>query len=127
MHEKKGFRSPLTPANVPPSKRDLVSFLMTKRSRRTVQVGGFGSKPKAARLREANGSVHSIIQWGEELFENDNDFHIRIALDPEKNTFEISDNGIGMTFDEVTDNIGTIARSGTAAFLEALENSTRKS
>jgi len=58
-----------------------------------------------------------------ELFENDNDFHIRIAVDAEKNTFEISDNGIGMTFDEVTDNIGTIAKSGTAAFIEALENS----
>ncbi len=58
-----------------------------------------------------------------ELFEGDNDYHIRIALDADKNTFEIRDNGIGMTFDEVTENIGTIARSGTAAFLEALENS----
>ncbi|ACN17860.1 HtpG [Desulforapulum autotrophicum HRM2] len=58
-----------------------------------------------------------------ELFEGSNDFKIRIATDPEKRTFEISDNGIGMTFDEVNENIGTIARSGTAAFVEALEKS----
>ncbi len=58
-----------------------------------------------------------------ELFEGDNDFHIRISTDPEKKTFTISDNGIGMTYDEVNENIGTIARSGTAAFMAALEKS----
>ncbi len=58
-----------------------------------------------------------------ELFKDDNDYHIRIAVDKEKNTFEISDNGIGMTYDEVNENIGTIAKSGTAAFMEAIEKS----
>jgi len=58
-----------------------------------------------------------------ELFEDDTDFAIRLSADPEKKTFEISDNGIGMTYDEVAENIGTIAKSGTAAFLEALEKS----
>ncbi|MBF0412639.1 MAG: molecular chaperone HtpG [Desulfamplus sp.] len=57
------------------------------------------------------------------LFERDNDFHIRISTDPEKRIFEIFDNGIGMTYNEVNDNIGTIAKSGTAAFMEALQNS----
>ena len=62
-------------------------------------------------------------QTAPELFEGSNDFKIRIATDSENRTFEISDNGIGMTFDEVNENIGTIARSGTAAFVEALEKS----
>ncbi|MCP4116227.1 MAG: molecular chaperone HtpG [Desulfobacteraceae bacterium] len=62
-------------------------------------------------------------QTAPELFEGSNDFKVRISTDPEKRIFEISDNGIGMTFDEVNENIGTIARSGTAAFVEALEKS----
>jgi molecular chaperone HtpG len=58
-----------------------------------------------------------------DLFADDNDYHIRLAADSEAKTFTITDNGIGMTFDEVNDNIGTIAQSGTAAFMEALEKS----
>ncbi|MCF6246521.1 MAG: molecular chaperone HtpG [Desulfobacula sp.] len=61
-----------------------------------------------------------------DLFADDNDYHVRIALDPEEKTFQISDNGIGMTFDEVNDNIGTIAKSGTAAFMKAMENSKKE-
>jgi len=61
-----------------------------------------------------------------ELFNDDNDYHIRLTIDKEKNTFQVSDNGIGMTFDEVNDNIGTIAQSGTAAFMEALKNSKKE-
>nr|WP_319396575.1 molecular chaperone HtpG [uncultured Desulfobacter sp.] len=58
-----------------------------------------------------------------DLFADDNDYHIRLAADSEAKTFTITDNGIGMTFDEVNDNIGTIAQSGTAAFMQALEKS----
>jgi molecular chaperone HtpG len=58
-----------------------------------------------------------------DLFADDNDFHIRLAADKDAKTFTITDNGIGMTFDEVNDNIGTIAQSGTAAFMQALEKS----
>lgn len=61
-----------------------------------------------------------------DLFAEDTDYHIRISLDQEEKTFQISDNGIGMTFDEVNDNIGTIAKSGTAAFMKALENSKKE-
>ena len=49
------------------------------------------------------------------------EWKIRITADKDKNILTISDNGIGMTEDEVVDNIGTIAKSGTRAFLKLLE------
>lgn len=52
---------------------------------------------------------------------DDNEFKIKIRPDGIAQTLEISDNGIGMTFDEVVDNIGTIAKSGTASFLAMLK------
>ncbi|MCK5543148.1 MAG: molecular chaperone HtpG [Desulfobacterales bacterium] len=58
-----------------------------------------------------------------ELYKDDNDYHIRLTADSKKKIFTIEDNGIGMTYDEVNDNIGTIAQSGTKAFMEALEKS----
>lgn len=61
-----------------------------------------------------------------DLFKDDTDYHIRLSVDKENNTFAISDNGIGMTFDEINDNIGTIAQSGTAAFMKALEKSKKE-
>src|SRR5262245_62103070 len=54
------------------------------------------------------------------------ELHVRIDVDREKRTLSISDNGIGMTRDEVVQNIGTIARSGTKEFLSALKASERK-
>src|SRR5689334_2129544 len=45
-------------------------------------------------------------------------YEICLIPDPEKRTLSISDNGIGMTFDEVIQNIGTIAHSGTKSFLK---------
>ena len=53
---------------------------------------------------------------------SDTEFKIQLKPDAIKRTFEITDNGIGMTRDEVLENIGTIAKSGTASFLEALEH-----
>ncbi|HID9396696.1 TPA: molecular chaperone HtpG [Proteus mirabilis] len=54
------------------------------------------------------------------LYENEGELHVRIATDKEKRTLTISDNGIGMTRDELIDNLGTIAKSGTKAFLESI-------
>lgn len=54
------------------------------------------------------------------LYEDDGDLRIRIAVDEEAKTIEISDNGIGMSRDEVITNLGTIAKSGTADFLKNL-------
>ncbi|MGC7560160.1 molecular chaperone HtpG [Pasteurella sp. PK-2025] len=55
-----------------------------------------------------------------ELYEGDGDLKVRIRYDEEKGTLTISDNGIGMTREEVIDHLGTIAKSGTKEFLSAL-------
>jgi molecular chaperone HtpG len=55
-----------------------------------------------------------------DLYEGDADLKIRISTDKEKGTLTISDNGIGMTEEEVIQNLGTIARSGTAEFLKQM-------
>ncbi len=65
-------------------------------------------------------------QTDTDLIGDDNEFKIRITRDGIKRTLEIADNGIGMTYDEVNDNIGTIAKSGTAAFLEAMQALNQK-
>ena len=49
------------------------------------------------------------------------DWKIAISIDKEAKTLTVTDNGIGMTEQEVIDNVGTIARSGTKAFLKMLE------
>jgi len=49
------------------------------------------------------------------------EWQIRLAVDKDAKTLSISDNGIGMTGDEVVENVGTIAKSGTKAFLQMLE------
>lgn len=61
-----------------------------------------------------------------ELFENDAELKIRLAFDKEAKTLTISDNGIGMNREEVIQNIGTIARSGTKAFFENLTGDAKK-
>lgn len=60
------------------------------------------------------------------LLEGDSDFAVRVDIDKEAGTVTISDNGIGMSRDEVIDNLGTIAKSGTAAFLEQLSGDQQK-
>ncbi len=65
-------------------------------------------------------------QTESELFGDDTDLKIRITADKKKRTLEITDNGIGMTYDEVVENIGTIAKSGTAGFLESLGTSDKQ-
>jgi molecular chaperone HtpG len=51
---------------------------------------------------------------------------IRIEVDKDANTVSISDNGIGMTRQEVIDHLGTIAKSGTSQFLEQLSGDQQK-
>ena len=54
------------------------------------------------------------------LFENDADLRVRLSFDEEAKTITISDNGIGMTQEEVIEHLGTIAKSGTSDFFEQL-------
>ena len=60
------------------------------------------------------------------LFEADPDLRIRIAFDAEKRTLTVSDNGIGMSREEVVNNLGTIAKSGTREFFQALTGDQQK-
>jgi molecular chaperone HtpG len=60
------------------------------------------------------------------LFESDSDLQIRLAYDKSARTITIADNGIGMSRQEVIDNIGTIAKSGTKEFFERLTGDAKK-
>ena len=55
-----------------------------------------------------------------DLYEGDGDLRVRVSFDADKGTITISDNGIGMTREQVIDHLGTIAKSGTKEFLTAL-------
>lgn len=61
-----------------------------------------------------------------ELSEDDPDLNIRIAFDPEQRTLSVTDNGIGMSREDVIEQLGTIANSGTARFLNKLTGDQRK-
>jgi len=61
-----------------------------------------------------------------ELLGRDPDLAIRVSVDAESRTLSITDNGIGMSREEVIDNLGTIARSGTGQFIARLTGDQRK-
>lgn len=79
-------------------------------------------------LREliSNGSdaidkLHYEALTNRDLLEGDTEFSIRLAIDKDKKTLTVADNGIGMDKEDIKANIGTIARSGTKAFLDRLK------
>jgi molecular chaperone HtpG len=55
-----------------------------------------------------------------DLYEGDGDLRVRVSCNKENNTVTISDNGIGMTHDQIVDHLGTIAKSGTSEFFSQL-------
>ena len=61
-----------------------------------------------------------------ELLSADPELRIRVTVDPDRRLLSVADNGIGMSREEVIDNLGTIARSGTGQFLERLTGDQRK-
>lgn len=60
------------------------------------------------------------------LYGDDGELHVRISLDEAARTLTISDNGIGMTHDEVVSHLGTIAKSGTKEFFSQLSGDQSK-
>jgi len=62
----------------------------------------------------------------ESLYEGDTELKIRLEFDKDKRTITVIDNGIGMTREEVQEHIGTIAKSGTKQFFEALTGEQAK-
>ncbi len=60
------------------------------------------------------------------LYEDDSELKIHVSYDRKARTITVRDNGIGMSRDEVIDNIGTIAKSGTQQFLESLTGDQAK-
>jgi len=55
-----------------------------------------------------------------DLYEGDGDLRVRVSCDKENNTITISDNGIGMTHEQIVEHLGTISKSGTAEFFSQL-------
>ncbi len=62
----------------------------------------------------------------DDLYEGDGELSISVDFDKDNNTVTITDNGVGMTRDEIIENIGTIASSGTRKFLESLTGDQAK-
>ena len=60
------------------------------------------------------------------LYENDGDLCVKLSVDKDAGTLTIADNGIGMTRDEVIENLGTIAKSGTKDFFSKLSGDSAK-
>jgi len=84
-------------------------------------------------LREliSNGSdaidKYHILSLTDEKFEKRSDYEITIAINKKKRILTIADNGIGMTHDELIENLGTIAASGSREFLKKLSDEKLKS
>lgn len=76
---------------------------------------------------DAIDKVHFASLTNREILEGDDKFEIYLEPDAEAHTLTIADNGIGMSREEVIENIGTIAKSGTKAFMEQLKKAKEAS
>ena len=84
-------------------------------------------KNKEIFLRELISNAHDAIEKlrfkalsNPQIYEEDAEPKITLVIDKDNQTITLSDNGIGMTFDDVISNLGTIAKSGTKEFLDSL-------
>lgn len=70
---------------------------------------------------DAIDKLRYLSQTDPSLAGTETEFKIKLIPDSEKRTLEVADNGVGMTYEEVIENIGTIAHSGTSEFVAALK------
>ena len=75
---------------------------------------------------DALNKLHFASLTDESVLGDDGELKIDIALDEDKKTLSVSDNGVGMTKEELITNIGTIASSGTSKFIEHLTGDKQK-
>lgn len=70
---------------------------------------------------DALDKIRFLSLTNPDLLKDEENLHVQIEFDDELNTLTIRDTGIGMTHDELVGNLGTVARSGTTKFLQALK------
>jgi len=70
---------------------------------------------------DAIDKVRFLALTNAKMLEGKSELEIRVEYDPEAHTLTVRDSGIGMTHDDLVQNLGTVARSGTTKFLEALQ------
>ena len=75
---------------------------------------------------DACDKLRFIAVSDDSLYENDIDLKVKVSFDKDNKTITITDNGVGMNREEVIDNIGTIAKSGTRSFMDALTGEQSK-
>lgn len=75
---------------------------------------------------DACDKLRYLSQTDNSLLSGDSDFKIKITIDKKDRTLTISDNGIGMNKQDLIENLGTIARSGTQNFLEQMSGNLKK-
>ena len=75
---------------------------------------------------DALNKIHFASLTDDKVLGKDNELKIKINFDEKEKTFSIADNGVGMTNEELMNNIGTIAKSGTESFLEKLTGDKNK-
>jgi molecular chaperone HtpG len=81
-------------------------------------------------ISNASDAIDKVRYEGlnnDSVFEDNKDWKIKLAVDKDAGTVTISDNGIGMDKDAIIEHLGTIAKSGTKAFLESAKDAKSKS
>jgi molecular chaperone HtpG len=75
---------------------------------------------------DALNKVRYLQLTQKEIVSPDLPLHIKIELDEENSTFSIEDTGIGMTYEDLSNKLGTVASSGTLEFIKEMKNGEKK-